>query len=57
MEKKFTIEDLRNAFEAGENHMSAQWENDNTSTIGFYNGDAEIDFDSWFKINFKNETV
>lgn len=56
MEKCFTVEDLQKAFEAGENHMSAQWENDNTSTIGFYNSDAEIDFESWFN-EFKKEKV
>ena len=56
MEKLFTEEDLRKAFEAGEDHMSAQWENDNTSTIGFYNSDAEMDFDNWFN-KFKNEKV
>jgi len=57
MKENFTIEDLQKAFEAGEDHMSAQWENDNTSTIGYYNSNAEMDFDSWYNKNFKKEEV
>ena len=54
MKETFTIEDLRKAFEAGEDHVSAQWENDTTSSIGFYNSDAEMDFEKWFDKHFKN---
>ena len=57
MKENFTVEDLQKAFEAGEDHMSAQWENDCTSTIGYYNSNAEMDFESWFKLNFKNEEL
>lgn len=53
MEKQFTLEDLRNAFEAGQNQKRAEWENDNTSSISFYNGDADMDFDDWFNENYK----
>jgi hypothetical protein len=55
MKETFTIEDLRLAFEAGENHTSAQWENEHTSCIGYYNSDAEVDFEKWFDKHFKTD--
>jgi hypothetical protein len=51
----FTIEDLRNAFEVGQRQKSAEWENDTTSSIGYYNSYADMDFDSWFNENLKNK--
>lgn len=53
--ENFTKEDLRKAFEAGQDQKSAEWENDTTHFIGYYNHDADMDFDGWFNENFKNE--
>lgn len=56
-EKSFSEEDLRLAFEAGQNQKSAEWENDTTSCIGSYNPNAEIDFETWFNKHFKNNEL
>lgn len=57
MKENFTIEDLELAFEAGQRQANAEWNNDTTSTIGYYNSDAEMHFYSWLKETFKNEEL
>lgn len=55
--KTFTKEDLRKAYEAGQNQKSAEWTNNTTSTIGYYDGEADEDFDSWFNENYENKQL
>lgn len=50
--KTFTKEDLRKDYEAGQNQKSAEWTNNTTSFIGYYDGDADETFDSWYDENY-----
>jgi hypothetical protein len=55
MQENFTIEDLRNAYEAGQSQANAEWQNDNNCTIGFYNSNAESTFESWYEFWFQEK--
>lgn len=57
MKENFTVEDLELAFEAGQRQVNAEWTNDTTSAIGYYDSDAEMDFYSWLRETFKNEEL
>lgn len=50
--KSFSLEDLRKAFEAGQEQAKAEWENDTTSTIGYYNSCVDDTFESWLNENY-----
>jgi len=49
--RSFSLEDLRKAFEAGQEQARAEWDNDTTSTIGYYNSCADDTFESWLSEN------
>lgn len=50
--RSFSIEDLRKAFEAGQRQVKAEWDNDTSHTIGYYNGYADDTFESWIEENY-----
>lgn len=50
--RSFSVDDLRKAFEAGQQQAKAEWDNDTTRTIGYYNGYADDTFESWLEENY-----
>jgi hypothetical protein len=55
--RSFSIEDLRKAFEAGQQQVRAEWDNDTSSSIGYYNGYADDTFESWSEENLNISDV
>jgi len=48
----FTVDDMRNAFYAGQEQKSAEWGNEVSTSIGHYEPKAEWTFESWLFDNY-----